>query len=118
MIATSRILCDLRLASIELEALVGRDRYRAEAYNDGPLPLAPRRLDRPVGANGGYLVRGGRCHRYAPIPAPVVGDTYGAGDTFAAALTFALGERKAPAAAIAFASARAAEVVAFHGPYP
>jgi ribokinase len=118
MIATSRILCDLRQASIELDALVGSDSDLAEAYIEGTLPLEPRLLVRTVGAIGVYLVSGGTCHRYAPIPAPVVGDTYGAGDTFAAALTFALGERKAPAAAIAFASARAAEVVAFHGPYP
>jgi ribokinase len=51
------------------------------------------------------------------VPAIVHGDTYGAGDTFAAALTFALGEGRTPADAIAFASARAAEVLAVRGPY-
>jgi sugar/nucleoside kinase (ribokinase family) len=74
---------------------------------------------RTDGARGGtYSLANGTPHSYAPVAATVRGDTYGAGDTFAAALTCALGERRAPADAIAFAAARAAEVLAFDGPYP
>ena len=46
------------------------------------------------------------------------GDTYGAGDTFAAGLTYALGRGLGAADAIADASQHAAEVLAWHGPYP
>jgi ribokinase len=52
------------------------------------------------------------------VPATVRGDTYGAGDTFAAALTYALGAQRAPADAVAFAAERAVEVLAYDGPYP
>jgi ribokinase len=73
---------------------------------------------RTDGARGGYFVLpDGTRHTYAAVPATVTGDTYGAGDTFAAGLTLALAEGRPPEEAVAFASARAAEVVAFQGPY-
>ena len=75
-------------------------------------------MTRTAGAQGGWFAHDNVRQHYAAVPATVTGDTYGAGDTFAAALTFALGEHRAPADAVAFAAARAAEVVAFEGPYP
>ena len=118
VVATSRILGDLRDASIELDALVGSDSDPTEAYIQGSLLPEPRLVVRTQGAQGGYFVSGGARRRYAATPAPMICDTYGAGDTFAAGLTFALGEGRDPADAIDFAAARAAEVVAFQGPYP
>ena len=64
------------------------------------------------------MLADGTHHRYAPVPAVVSGDTCGAGDSFAAALTLALGEGAAPAEAVAAAARRAIDVLAFEGPYP
>jgi ribokinase len=119
VVATSRILALLRAAGIQLDALVGSDTDPAESYRPGDLDVVPHLVVRTAGARGGhYQLRDGGAHSFAAVPAVVTGDTYGAGDTFAAGLTFALGEGKQPADAIAFAGARAAEVVAFDGPYP
>jgi ribokinase len=118
VVATSRILPVLRESNIQLDALVGSESDPSERYAAGDLPLAPRLSVRTDGARGGFFEQGGVRRPYAPVPAIVTGDTYGAGDTFAAALTFALGEGREPEAAIAFAAARSAEVVTYDGPYP
>lgn len=118
LVSTARVLPLLRDAAVELDALVGSDDDPAEAYA-GDLVPAPRLVVRTDGARGGtYAVAGASPQRYAAVPATVTGDTYGAGDTFAAALTLALGEERTPAEALAFAAARAAEVLAYDGPYP
>lgn len=119
VVATSRIVPLLRAAAIPIDLLVGSDADAAEQYAPGDLPSVPRVVVRTDGARGGYFeLADGTRTRYAAVPATVTGDTYGAGDTFAAALTFALAAGRAPADAVAFAAARAAEVVAFQGPYP
>jgi ribokinase len=118
LVATSRILPLLREAAVALDALVGSDSDPAEAYSHGDLPLIPRLVVRTCGSRGGYLLDpDGTRHPYPAEPATVRGDTYGAGDTFAAALTFALGEGRSAEDAISFAAARAAEVLAWAGPY-
>jgi ribokinase len=118
VVSTARILARLAESAIALDALVGSDDDPAERY-DGELTPAPRLVVRTDGARGGrYFAPGGSVHGYAPVPTEVTGDTYGAGDTFAAALTLALGAGKTPSDAIAFAAARAAEVLAWDGPYP
>lgn len=118
VVATSRVLPLLREAAIELDALVGSANDPAERYADGDLDPAPHLVVRTDGARGGTYTVDGATHAYAAVPARVAGDTYGAGDTFAAALTYGLGAGRAPADAIAFAAARAVEVLAFRGPYP
>jgi len=119
VVSTSRILPLLRQSGIQLDALVGSDDDPVEAYADGDLPVRPRLVVRTNGRHGGtFQLAGGAVQTYAPVPTVVTGDTYGAGDTFAAALTYALGEGRQPADAVAFAAARAAEVLAFVGPYP
>jgi ribokinase len=115
---TSRVLSLFQEARVQLDALVGSANDPAEHYAAGDLEPAPRIVVRTDGARGGELTVGAQTQRYAPVPTPVRGDTYGAGDTFAAALTFALGERRSPEQAVAFAAERAAEVLAFNGPYP
>jgi ribokinase len=118
-VATARVLPLLREAGVALDALVGSDSDPDERYAPGDLPIAPRLVVRTDGARGGYFVLpDGARHSYAAVPATVTGDTYGAGDTFAAGLTLALGEGCPPDEAVAFAAARATEVVAFRGPYP
>jgi ribokinase len=117
-VGTARILAHLREAGIALDALVSSANDPAERYVAGELVPEPRIVIRTDGSRGGTFVEGGATFRYAAAPAQVTGDTYGAGDTFAAGVTFALG-RGAPAVeAMADASRLAAEVLAWHGPYP
>ena len=99
------------------EERIGSDNDPAEAY-PGDLQPPPRLVVRTNGARGGtYAIAGGSPQQFVAVPATVTGDTYGAGDTFAAAIAFGLGEGQKPADAIVFAAARAAEVLAFDGPY-
>lgn len=118
LVATSRVLPLLRAAGIAIDVLVGSAGDPAERYAPGELAREPGVVVRTDGARGGTYVADGAVHAYAATPGAVTGDTYGAGDTFAAALTYACGEGRPIADAIAFASARAAEVLAFRGPYP
>lgn len=119
LVATSRVLPLLQSAAIELDALVGSDNDPSERYAPGDLAPAPHLVVRTNGGAGGtWYGRDNVRHTYAPVPATVTGDTYGAGDTFAAALTYALGEGQSPGAACTFAASRAAEVLTFDGPYP
>jgi ribokinase len=118
LVGTSRVLSLFRESGVQLDALVGSAVDASERYDHGDLAVSPKLAVRTQGDRGGYyLLPDGSSHRYAPVPADVTGDTYGAGDTFAAALTFALGERLQVPEALAFAAARAAEVVAFEGPF-
>lgn len=118
LVSTSRVLPLLREAGVVLDALVGSDNDPIETYTPGDLDPPPRLSVRTNGSAGGTWFADGIAHRYAAVPTTVTGDTYGAGDTFAAALTFSLAENRSHADAVAFASARAAEVLAFDGPYP
>jgi ribokinase len=118
VVGTARILPFLRGAAIPLDALVSSANDAAERYAAGELTPEPALVVRTDGSKGGTFVTGGTTHAYAAQPAQVTGDTYGAGDTFAAGLTFALGQGLAPDAAIAEASRRAVEVLAWRGPYP
>jgi ribokinase len=71
------------------------------------------------GARGGHWRRrDGAEGRWAaaPPPGPIV-DSYGAGDTFAAALTYGLGARLSLEQALALASRESAQVLTWAGPY-
>ena len=114
VVATSRVLPLLREAAIQIDVLVGSANDAVERYADGDLVPPPRLVVRTDGARGGTYGD----VRYAPVPATFTGDTYGAGDTFAAALAYGFGEGRSAPDAVAFAAARAAEVLAWRGPYP
>ena len=116
VVATARILPALN--GIALDALVSSANDAAERYAPGDLAPEPRIVIRTDGSRGGTFVEGGATFRYAAAPAQVTGDTYGAGDTFAAGVTFALGHGAPAVEAMADASRLAAEVLAWHGPYP
>jgi ribokinase len=118
VVATSRVLPLLREAGIAIDVLVGSANDPDERYTDGDLVPSPQLVVRTDGVRGGTYTTGGETHTYDAVPVRVAGDTYGAGDTFAAALTFALGKGQTPADAIAFARARASEVLVVRGPYP
>jgi len=117
-VATARILPLLQQASVALDVLVSSATDPAERYAAGELAPEPRVVVRTDGERGGTYTIAGTTHRYAAAPARVTGDTYGAGDTFAAALAFALGRDVELDAALDEAARRSAEVLAWRGPYP
>jgi ribokinase len=92
LVATARELGTLRSAGIQLDALVHSARDPAERYEPGQLDPPPRLVVSTEGSDGGRFVGDGKEGRWAPTPLPgPLADTYGAGDSFAAALAFALG---------------------------
>jgi len=93
LVATARELATLVEGRVELDALVRSGVDAAELYRPGDLDPPPRFVVDTAGRAGGtYQTADGRSGTYAAVapPAPVV-DAYGAGDCFAAGLTFALG---------------------------
>jgi ribokinase len=115
VVATARELVTLRRAGVELDALVGSATDEAERYEAGELDPPPRLVVATSGRLGGWMQPGGP-FAAAPPPGPFE-DAYGAGDCFAAGLTFALGRGDAPREAVAFASRCGATVVSGRGPY-
>jgi ribokinase len=93
LVATSRVLPLLAEAGVELDALVGSGNDPSERYRAGDLEAPPRYAVITAGANGGeWREPTGEPSAWTaePLPGPV-GDAYGAGDSFAAGLTYALG---------------------------
>ena len=102
---------------MQLDALVSSGRDPGERYSPGDLDPAPKLVVRTLGATGGeWETASGEQGRWdaAELPGPVR-DSYGAGDSFAAGLTFALGRSDEPDAAVAFAAECAAAALARRG---
>jgi ribokinase len=117
LVATARSLAALQEARVELDALVRSGRDEGEHYRSGDLDPAPRLEVATHGEQGGtYSVDGGPARRYeaAALPGPVQ-DAYGAGDSFAAGLTFALAQGLPADVALAFAARCGAEALARRG---
>jgi ribokinase len=109
--ATPRELPTLRAASVRLDLLVGSATDPGERY-DGSLDVGVTVLTE--GAAGGTA--NGDRFRVQPF-AGEIGDTYGAGDSFAATLAFALARGDDLEAAVALAAQAGASVLAGRGPY-
>jgi ribokinase len=93
LVASARGLETLAEAGVELDALLASGKDPGERYVRGELEPPPRLVVRTAGASGGeYETRAGeRRHWVAtPLPGPV-SDLYGAGDSFAAGVTYGLG---------------------------
>jgi ribokinase len=120
MVVTTRSLHDLLASNAVPDALVGSARDPAERVEVGALPFTPGLVVRTRGAQGGsFNVDGGPDVTFdAPeiVRAPDA-DTYGAGDSFAAGLTFGLGARMPVDRAIDFAARCGAAVASTRGPY-
>jgi ribokinase len=114
LVASARELPVLREARVELDVLVGSAADAGERY-DGGLEPAPRYVVRTEGRKGGTVEPGGH---FPPgdVPGPVV-DAYGAGDAFAAGLTFGLASGLDIEAALELGSRCGAAVLAGRGPY-
>jgi ribokinase len=113
LVATARELPTLQMAGVELDALVASGEDEGERHQPGDLDPPPRLVVSTAGALGGWAQPGGP-YRAGTPPGPIV-DTYGAGDSFAAALTFALAEGREPPDALAFASERGAVALTRRG---
>jgi ribokinase len=100
--ATPRTMATLREAHVELDALVGSGRDAGETYAPGELDPPPKLYVATLGPEGGTTTPGGHFPA-APLPGPVV-DTYGAGDSFAAGLTYGLAAGKSTEDAVAVAT--------------
>jgi ribokinase len=93
LVATSRDLPTLREAGVELDALVGSGSDPGERYEPESLDPPPRLVVRTAGAAGGRwesIDGSSGSWEATPLPGPVA-DAYGAGDSFAAGLTYGLG---------------------------
>jgi ribokinase len=102
LVATARELATLRQASVVLDALVSSGKDEAERYQPGQLDPEPRLVVTTSGALGGWAQPGGP-YSAAPLPPDPV-DAYGAGDCFAAGLSFALASGLEGLDALDFAS--------------
>jgi ribokinase len=119
LVVTCRELSTAAAAGAPLDALVGSGRDPAERYDPGLLASPPALLvttDGPVG--GVYSVQGAPARAYPPVPPPgPVVDTYGVGDSFAAALAFGLADCAGLREALALAARCGAACVSGLGPF-
>lgn len=129
LVATPRAREAIVATGVKLDVLVHSGSDAGERIAPGELPVAPRLSVTTLGERGGrWRTEGGDEGAWAPAPLPgPVADAYGAGDTFAAALTFALASGResenalAPGRrledALAFAARCSAACLTGHGPY-
>jgi ribokinase len=96
LVATVRAFDALVESAVELDALVASANDPSEQYDLAKLPTPPRAVVLTEGDRGGrYVTADGTTGRWeaTPPPGPTV-DAYGCGDSFAAGLAFALGQRR------------------------
>ncbi len=110
LVATPRELVTLREAAVALDALIGSAIDPSERYEPGDLDPPPKLVYWTEGRKGGWFEPGGVRWEAPDLPGRRA-DSYGAGDTFAAHLTWALGERREPLEAARVAAAAAAEAI-------
>ena len=119
LVATTRALEALVPAHVQLDVLVRSARDPGERYESGELEPPPRFVAQTDGAAGGSLhAPDGSETRWVapPLPGPPV-NAYGAGDSFAAGLTFGLAKGLGPEQAVEFGARCGAAVMTGRGPY-
>lgn len=116
VVATARELPTLRQAGIELDVLVRSANDENERYERGDLEPVPKLVVATEGDEGGSYDGEAGSGRFeaVPIPGPLA-DTYGAGDSFAAGLTYAFARGDELDDALAFAAAQGAEAMTRRG---
>ncbi|MEA2474041.1 MAG: ribokinase [Thermoleophilaceae bacterium] len=117
LVATARVMDVLELAAVPLDAVVASSADPSERYR--PMEPEPALIAETAGAGGGaWNAREGHTGKWAAatVPGPVR-DAYGCGDSFAAGLTYALGEGLDPDRALQLAAACGAACLAGDGPY-
>jgi ribokinase len=119
LVASPRAGRVLAEQNVKLDALVYSDRDELETAFARALEPPPTLLVATRGVEGGrYETAEGTTGTWAaaPLPGPIA-DSYGAGDSFAAALTFALAQGRDPDAALALAARAGAICLTGRGPY-
>jgi ribokinase len=119
LVATPRARGPLMTAGVLLDALVHSSGDPDESSPALDIDPPPRLVVGTAGPAGGCFAGAeGETGAWeaAPLPGPLK-DTYGAGDSFAAGLTFALGRGDAPSGAVAFAARCGAACLTGRGPY-
>jgi ribokinase len=119
LVATPRALANLAASGVELDALVGSASDDGERYLPGDLDPPPRVVVRTAGASGGsYEWADGRVGSFpaAPLTRPRA-DAYGAGDSFAAGLTYGLAARVPFEEALALAARCGAAAITGRGAF-
>lgn len=118
LVATSRALEVLKRVPIELDAIVASAVDAGETFSPSDLGVAPKVAVWTEGERGGRFIAATGDGTYAGVPAPgPVVDRYGAGDAFAAGLTFGLGARMPLDDALHLAARCGAATVTGRGPY-
>jgi ribokinase len=119
LVATIRAIEAPTRATVELDALVSSADDERERYRRGQIDPPPLLVARTAGGAGGTLeAADGRTSRWPPAPLPgPVGDAYGAGDCFAAGLTYGLAEGLSPEGAAALGARCGAACMTGRGPY-
>lgn len=117
LVVTAREAERLRRVGVYADAVVGSAKDPDE--DPGELDPAPGLLVRTRGAGGAEVIGadGQRRELPAPVPPGPVVCTYGAGDSFAGGLTYALGAGYAPEDAVALAARCGAACITGRGPY-
>jgi ribokinase len=117
LVATSRMLERLAASGVQLDAVVGSANDPRETYRPGTIDPEPRVAVLTSGSEGGrYWTADGSSGEFEAAPTPeVIADAYGAGDSFAAGLTYGLASGQAVEEALATAARRGAEAMARPG---
>jgi ribokinase len=118
VVATSRILERLASSGIHVDVVVGSARDPREDYDPTALREPPDVVVRTEGADGGTWRRAdGVAGRYEAVAPPgTIADTYGAGDSFQAGLTYGLAAGMELEVALELAARCGAHAVTGHGP--
>jgi len=119
LVSTARTIRPLAESGAQIDMLVSSSRDVGERYTPGDIEPPPRLVARTAGAGGGWVEApdGTRTEwTAAPLPGPPV-DAYGAGDSFAAGLTYGLAVSGSPEDALAIGARCGAACVTGRGPY-
>ena len=119
LVATARVIDVLATESVQLDALVGSASDRGEQFARDDISPPPHLCVWTESEAGGrFAVEEGPMQRYAPIaPAGPIVDRYGAGDAFAAGLTWGLGSGLSVTDALELAARCGTATVGGRGPY-
>ncbi len=118
-VSTVRAIESLAEGQVQVDMLVASAEDEGERYAPGDLIPPPRFVARTAGGAGGSLEAAdgaGSTWAAPPLPAPPA-DAYGAGDSFAAGLTYGLAQGLSAAEALALGARCGAASVTGRGPY-
>jgi ribokinase len=119
LVASARAKEVLAEAGVEVDVVVASATDEGERVEPGELEPPPRYLALTSGSGGGELrAADGTTSSWKPVPLPgEVADAYGAGDSFAAGLTFGLGSGLPIDEALAVGARWGADAMTKRGPY-